>query len=175
MTPNDLSRATGASLARATAWRPHIVAAMAEFDINTPVRTRMFLAQIGHESGGLVYTTELWGPTPAQRGYEGRKDLGNTQPGDGLKYRGRGLIQITGRINYDHVGQAFLLDLLQNPSLLSVPALAARSAAWYWKKHGLNELADAGDFEHITRRINGGLNGYKERMALLNAAKGVFA
>ncbi|WP_310646839.1 glycoside hydrolase family 19 protein [Limnohabitans sp.] len=175
MTPNDLSRATGASLARAAAWMPHIVAAMAEFEINTPARTSMFLAQIGHESGGLVYTTELWGPTPAQRGYEGRKDLGNTQPGDGLKYRGRGLIQITGRINYDHVGQAFLLDLLQNPSLLSAPALAARSAAWYWKEHGLNELADAGDFEHITRRINGGLNGYKERMALLDAAKGVFA
>lgn len=175
MTPNDLARATGATLARATTWWPHVVAAMVEFGINTPARTSMFLAQIGHESGGLVYTTELWGPTPAQRGYEGRTDLGNTQPGDGLKYRGRGLIQITGRINYAHAGQAFSLDLLQNPNLLSAPALAARSAAWYWKEHGLNELADAGDFEHITRRINGGLNGYKERMALLDAAKGVFA
>ena len=175
MTPNDLSRATGASLARATAWLPHIKVAMAEFDINTPTRTSMFLAQIGHESGGLAYTTELWGPTPAQRGYEGRKDLGNTQPGDGLKFRGRGLIQITGRINYQRVGQAFSLDLLQNPNLLSAPALSARSAGWYWRAHGLNELADAGDFEHITRRINGGLNGYKERVALLDAAKGVFA
>lgn len=175
MNANELSRATGASLARAAAWLVHINSALSEFYIDTPARTSMFLAQIGHESGGLIFTTELWGPTPAQLGYEGRKDLGNTQPGDGFKYRGRGLIQITGRANYDHVGQAFLLDLLQNPSLLSTPALAARSAAWFWMRHGLNELADAGDFEQITRRINGGLNGYLKRVALLQSAKEVFA
>jgi putative chitinase len=175
MTANDLSRATGASLARAAAWLQNISAAMNEFEINTPARITMFLAQVGHESGGLIYTTELWGPTPAQLGYEGREDLGNTQPGDGLKYRGRGLIQITGRANYALAGQALLLDLVQNPSLLSSPNLAARSAAWFWHEHGLNDLADAGDFERITRRINGGLNGYLKRVALLEAARQVFA
>lgn len=175
MTPQDLARCTGARIDRATAFLPHIEAAMDEFEINTTLRQAAFLAQIGHESGGLHWTAELWGPTPAQARYEGRADLGNTQPGDGSRYRGRGLIQTTGRTNYQATGDALGVDLIAQPELLAEPALAARSAGWFWRSHGLNNLADVGDFELITRRINGGLNGYAERMALWVAAREVLA
>lgn len=118
-----------------------------------------FIAQIGHESGQLVYVREIWGPTPAQTKYEGRADLGNTVPGDGLKCRGRGLIQITGRANYAACGEALGLDLINHPELLEQPQYACMSAAWFWATKGLNTLADAGDFDRITKRINGWLNG----------------
>lgn len=170
MTPTDLANATGARIDRATAFLPHIEAAMAEFDISTRERKAAFLAQIGHESGGLRWLVELWGPTPAQARYEGRKDLGNTQPGDGYRYRGRGLIQITGRANYEECGAALGADLVNEPEKLGEPELAARSAAWFWDSRGLNELADSGDFEKVTRRINGGLNGYADRVARHEAA-----
>ncbi|HEY6019889.1 MAG TPA: glycoside hydrolase family 19 protein [Candidatus Paceibacterota bacterium] len=156
---------------RATTWLHPIVDAMTEFAINTPARQAAFLAQIGHESGGLKYTRELWGPTPAQRRYEGRVDLGNTIPGDGYKYRGRGFIQITGRSNYAEAGKALHVDLVAHPEILEDPEMCAISAAWWWKAHGLNELADAGDFPSITRKINGGMNGYADRFALWEAAK----
>lgn len=175
MTPQELALCTGARIDRAAEWLPFIEAAMDEFEINTPERQAAFLAQIGHESGGLHWTSELWGPTAAQTGYEGRKDLGNTQPGDGFRFRGRGLIQITGRDNYYTAGAALGVDLLSDPALLAQPALAARSAAWFWKAHGLNELADAGDFSHITRRINGGFNGQDARTALWETAKEAIA
>jgi putative chitinase len=175
MTPRDLARATGARIDRATEYLPVIAAAMDEFQINTPARQAAFLAQIGHESGGLHWTTEIWGPTLAQRRYEGREDLGNTQPGDGFKFRGRGLIQTTGRNNFARTGQALGVDLVSTPELLSQPDLAARSAAWFWQAHGLNELADEGDFLRITRRINGGTNGLADRLALYELAKEVLA
>ena len=175
MTPQQLARSTGARIDRAREWCPHIVAAMAEFEINTPARQAAFLAQIGHESGGLRWATELWGPTEAQRRYEGRKDLGNTEPGDGYKFRGRGLIQTTGRANFADTGEALGVYLLSDPSLLSLPELAARSAGWYWQSRGLNALADVGDFRRITLRINGGVNGLADRLALHEAAKAVFA
>jgi putative chitinase len=175
MTPVDLANATGARIDRATEWLEPIEAAMAEFEINTPERQAAFLAQIGHESGGFHWATELWGPTPAQQRYEGRADLGNTEPGDGFKFRGRGLIQTTGRDNFKRTGEALGVDLLADPELLSEPSLAARSAGWFWKAHGLNELADAGDFMRITRKINGGTNGMLERMALYERAKEALA
>jgi len=175
MTPQDLSRATGARIDRATEWLPHIEAAMEEFGINTPARQAAFLAQIGHESGGLHWVVELWGPTPAQSRYEGRKDLGNIEPGDGFRFRGRGLIQTTGRANYAATGEALGLDLLDDPAQLAMPENAARSAGWYWQSHGLNDLADVGDFRRITIRINGGLNGMSERLALHEAARSVLA
>lgn len=171
VTPKDLARATGARIDRATEWLPHIAAAMLEFDISTPARQAAFLAQIGHESGGLHWVVELWGPTPAQARYEGRKDLGNTERGDGFKFRGRGLIQTTGRANYAATGAALGIDLLSDPTLLALPENAARSAGWYWQNRGLNALADVGDFRRITLRINGGLNGQTERVALHEAAK----
>lgn len=175
MTPKDLANATGARIDRATAFLPYIEAAMAEFDISTRERKAAFLAQIGHESGGLRWLVELWGPTPAQARYEGRKDLGNTQPGDGYRYRGRGLIQITGRANYEECGAALGADLVNEPEKLGEPELAARSAAWFWDSRGLNELADSGDFEKVTRRINGGLNGYADRVARLEMAMSALA
>ena len=136
-------------------------AAMREFHINTPVRQAAFLAQIAHESGELRYVKEI----ASGAAYEGRKDLGNTQPGDGMRYKGRGLIQITGRNNYAECGKAMGVDLITNPELLETNDLACRSAAWFWASRGLNDLADKGDFKRITKRINGGYNGLKERQA----------
>ena len=175
MTPTEIAQCTGARIDRASEFQAVIEAAMVEFDINTPERQAAFLAQVGHESGGLHWLVEIWGPTLAQSHYEGRTDLGNTEAGDGFKFRGRGLIQITGRSNFQAVGDALGVDLMAEPEQLSTPELAARSAAWFWKEHGLNELADVGDFMRVTRRINGGLNGYDERLALYETAKEVLA
>lgn len=175
MTPQQLASATGARIDRAEKHLPHLEAAMEEYEINTPVRQAAFLAQIGHESGGLHWLVELWGPTEAQRRYEVRQDIGNNQPGDGYKFRGRGLIQITGRDNYRVAGQALGVDLWAYPELLGQSPLADRSAAWFWQAHGCNELADAHNFEAVTKRINGGLNGYPERMALWADAKEALA
>lgn len=145
------------------------------FDISDAVRQAAFLAQVAHESGRLVYTKELWGPTKAQRRYEPpsdkAKDLGNVYPGDGYKFRGRGLIQITGRSNYFACGRALGLDLIEEPGLLSQPRWAAISAGWFWQSHGCNELADGGDFVRLTRRINGGTNGLDDRLVLWEGAK----
>lgn len=175
MTPNDLAACTGARIDRATTFQPIIEAAMTDFEINTPARLAAFLAQVGHESGGLHWLVEIWGPTDAQARYEGRADLGNNTPGDGFRFRGRGLIQITGRANYAAASEALATDFVSNPELLGEPAMAVRSAMWFWQSHGLNTLADSGDFEHITRIINGGLNGEPERLALFYAAQGVLS
>ena len=115
-------------------------------------RVAAFIAQIGHESGQLRYVKEIWGPTAAQMRYEGRADLGNTQPGDGSKYRGRGLIQITGRANYKACGEALGLDLINHPELLEKPQHACMSAAWFWATKGLSPLDDEGGLEGLTER-----------------------
>lgn len=146
-------------------------AAMAEFEINTPARQASFIAQIGHESGQLQYVREL----ASGEAYEGRKDLGNTWPGDGVRYKGRGLIQITGRANYSACAAALGLDLLGHPELIEQPINACRSAGWFWKTRGLNELADAGDQVRITKRVNGGTNGLADRLALFAVADRVLA
>ena len=156
---------------RAATYLAPLNAAMAEFGINTPARQAAFLAQVGHESGQLRYVEEL----ASGGAYEGRRDLGNTQPSDGIRFKGRGLIQITGRANYAACGAALGLDLLAEPRLLTDPVHACRSAAWFWATHGLNALADAGDQVKITRRINGGTNGLADRLALFEAARGVLA
>lgn len=145
---------------------PHLIHTMEEFEINTPVRIRMFLAQVGHESGQLRYVEEI----ASGEAYEGRSDLGNTHKGDGKKYKGRGLIQLTGRRNYVLCGLALDLDLLNKPELLTLPANACRCSGWYWKNNNLNALCDAGFFKELTRRINGGLNGYADRYKLLQRA-----
>ena len=145
---------------------PLLNTAMVRYQIIGPKRVAAFIAQIGHESGQLKYVKEIWGPTSAQARYEGRKDLGNTVAGDGPKYRGRGLIQITGRANYIMCGEALALDLINHPELLEKPQHACMSAAWFWLTRGLNTLADAGQFDRITRRINGGQNGAADRQAL---------
>ena len=140
--------------------------AMNRYQIVGQKRVAAFIAQIGHESGQLKYVKEIWGPTAAQARYEGRADLGNTHLGDGSKFRGRGLIQITGRANYKTCGEALGLDLINQPELLEKPQHACTSAAWFWATRGLNTLADAGQFETISRRINGGLNGLADRQML---------
>ncbi|WP_236175334.1 glycoside hydrolase family 19 protein [Pseudomonas pseudonitroreducens] len=160
---------------RAGVFVPALNRAMQRYRIDSPVRQAAFLAQVGHESGQLKWVKELWGPTPAQQKYEGRKALGNTEPGDGRRFSGKGLIQITGRENYRKAGAALGLPLLDKPELLEQPEWAAASAAWWWANHGLNELADAGEFEKITRVINGGLNGQDDRLALWERAKRVLA
>jgi putative chitinase len=150
---------------------------MAFYGIDTPVRQAAFLAQIGHESGGLKHLKEVWGPTDAQERYEGRKDLGNTQPGDGERFCGHGLIQTTGRHNHALVRDRLRLrfddvpDFEQHPEELMDTQWASLSACDYWDMKHLNEIADTGDFELVTRKINGGLNGYEDRLDRWNYAK----
>ena len=154
---------------------PVLNAAMGHYQIIGPKRVAAFIAQIGHESGQLKYVKEIWGPTAAQAKYEGRKDLGNTVAGDGSKYRGRGLIQITGRANNMACGEALGLDLIKQPELLEKPQHACMSAAWFWATKGLSTLADPGQFDKITQRINGGQNGAADRQALYVRALKVLA
>ncbi len=149
--------------------------AMLRYQIIGPKRMAAFIAQIGHESGQLQYVREIWGPTAAQLRYESRAGLGNTVAGDGSRYRGRGLIQITGRANYAACGEALGIDLINHPELLEQPQYACLSAAWFWATKGLNTLADAGEFNTITRRINGGLNGLADRLNLWAKAREVLA
>ncbi|MFM8332336.1 MAG: glycoside hydrolase family 19 protein [Candidatus Methylumidiphilus sp.] len=128
----------------------------AQYEFNTPNRIAMFLAQCLHESGGFKYVREIWGPTAWQKKYEGHKGLGNTHPGDGHKYMGRGLIQVTGRANYtkfsEWLGEP---DIIDQPQKLEEPKLAVLSAVWFWVSNDLNEYADKGDIEGCTRRVNG--------------------
>ena len=154
---------------------PVLNAAMGHYQIVGTNRVAAFIAQIGHESGQLKYVKEIWGPTAAQAKYEGRKDLGNTVAGDGSKYRGRGLIQITGRANYIACGEGLGLDLIKQSELLEKPQHACMSAAWFWATKGLITLTDAGQFDKITRRINGGQNGAADRQALYARALKVLA
>ncbi|MGY2685113.1 glycoside hydrolase family 19 protein [Pseudomonas tolaasii] len=149
--------------------------AMGRYSVVGMPRVAAFIAQVGHESGQLRWVREIWGPTAQQLGYEGRADLGNTVKGDGSKFRGRGLIQVTGRANYVVCGEALGLDLISKPELLELPQNAAMSAAWFWSTRGLNTLADQKDFTKITRRINGGLNGQADRQALYDKALQVLA
>ena len=154
---------------------PALNTAMNRYGIVGTARGAAFIAQIGHESGQLRWVREIWGPTAQQAGYDGRVDLGNTVKGDGSKYRGRGLIQITGRANYAACGEALGLDLIGKPELLELPQHAAMSAAWFWSTKGLNTLADQGEFVKITRRINGGINGLEDRLTLYKVAQKVLA
>jgi predicted chitinase len=125
----------------------------------------MFLAQMAHESGNFGYDEEIWGPTAAQKGYEGRSDLGNNQPGDGYKYRGRGYIQLTGRANYKQYGKILGVDLENNPDLAKDPNIAARIALEYWKKRVDRKAAQNGDVKKVTYNINGGYNGLSDRQS----------
>lgn len=149
----------------------YLVEAMLEFGIDTRPRMAAFLAQIAHESGELKYVKELASGEAYDTGRKA-KMLGNTPEadGDGQKYKGRGLIQITGKNNYMLAGDALGLDLITYPELLETPENACRSAAWFWASHGLNELADEGEFEKITKIINGGLNGLNNRLEYYNRA-----
>lgn len=139
---------------------PYIVPAMEEGYIDSPRRIAAFLAQLAHESGEYRYMEEIADGSA----YEGREDLGNVNPGDGVKYKGHGPMQITGRYNHARCGAALGLPLLEYPTLLTRPEYGTRSAVWYWNDRGLSPLADLDDFREITRRINGGFNGWDDRV-----------
>lgn len=134
--------------------------AMLERGIDNPARQAAFLAQVCHESGSLKFTLEL----ASGKDYEFSTRLGNVHEGDGVKYKGRGLLQITGRTNYEACGFALGRNLLADPDYLETPMGASRSAAWFWQNRGLNELADQGLFGTITKKINGGFNGLDDRI-----------
>ncbi len=164
--------------ARSVEYAPFLQRAIEEFAIDTPPRAAAFLAQLAHESGELRFMEELWGPTAAQRRYEPPTSLaarlGNTQPGDGKRFKGRGPIQLTGRANYRVFGDALGLDLIARPALAASKEVAFRIAGLYWKKRGLNPLADRQDFRRITRLINGGFNGLADRLRFWDRAKQIF-
>lgn len=134
-------------------------AAMVEAGIRTNIAKAAFLAQLAHESGGFKYMKEL----ASGAAYEGRRDLGNTQSGDGVRFKGRGFIQVTGRANYTKAAADLGLDLVNHPELAEEPENAARISAWYWKMRKITTPADAGDFVKVTRLINGGTNGLADR------------
>jgi putative chitinase len=179
----QLMAATGAREDRASAALAGINAAMQQYAINTPARIGMFLANVGHETGGLRWLQEIWGPTPAQLRYEGRADLGNTKTGDGSRYRGRGMFQTTGRANYvrlrdrlrARVTQEEVPDFEAVPEFLALPKWAALSAADYVDMRNLNRFADRGAFVDYVKGVNGGTNGLEDRMRLWVAAQKVLA
>jgi putative chitinase len=187
VTPELLAECTGARIDRAARFAPALSVGMAFYGIDTPDRQAAFLASIGHESAGLKYTSEVWGPTPTQEGYEGRKDLGNNKVGDGSRFRGHGLIQTTGRANHakvrDRLRERFpdVPDFEAEPEALMDTQWAALSACDYWDMKDLNELADAGEFEELSARINGrnrktGLpNGMDDRLHRWEHAKKALA
>lgn len=194
LTISQLARATGATPKNAELFLPHIISTLEQFQINTSIRQLCFLAQTGHESGGLFYTEEL----ASGKNYEGRKDLGNTYSGDGVRFKGRGLIQITGRANYQALSDFFHVDFIGTPSFLgggkNGPCCnpdqlkyAALSAGWFWSTHKLNALADTMDiktpvegaenwkaFIRITKKINGGTNGLNDRVTRYNNGRVYF-
>jgi predicted chitinase len=147
------------SAAKAEQYLPHLNKAMAEAGINTPKRQAAFLAQLAHESAEFRYMEEI----ASGAAYEGRKDLGNTQPGDGKRFKGRGPIQLTGRANYTAASKALGIDLVNNPTRAADPDVGFRTAAWFWNTRNLNSYADSGNFKELTRRINGGYNGLADR------------
>jgi putative chitinase len=179
-------------------WEIPLNQAFVKYDINTSQRQAAFIGQCAHESANfktleenLNYKPEalmrVWPsrfpdlPTAmkyahnqeaiANKVYGGRMGNGVEETGDGWKYHGRGLIQLTGKENYANCGSGIGVDLLNNPNLLNTPQYAAMSAAWFWNKKGLNALADAGDYETMTKRINGGLIGLDDRKAKIAKAE----
>lgn len=144
-----------------------------QYEINTHLRLAHFLAQACHETGGFRYLKEIWGPTAAQKAYEGRVDLGNVRVGDGFLYRGRGMFQLTGRANYAREAKALGLPLETDPDLAADPQISVRIACHYWDTHQINIAADANDIVRVTRAINGGTNGLEDRKACFLRARQV--
>jgi putative chitinase len=133
----------------------------------TPLRLAHFLAQLAHESDGWLAMEEY----ASGSAYEGRADLGNSQAGDGRRFKGRGPLQLTGRANYRRVGQAIGIDLEAHPEVAALPSVGMLTASVFWETHRLNELADGDDLFGITRVVNGGTNGLEDRRTRLAAAK----
>lgn len=162
---------------RIHALTPGINVTFERFHINTPLRMAHFFGQILHESGGFRWMREIWGPTDAQRRYEPpsslAKDLGNTQPGDGKRFMGRGVIQLTGRANYTKFSQVMGIDFVSDPDLVASPQYAVTAAGWFWDMRNINRFADQDDLIRVTRLVNGGRNGLADREKYLNRSKQV--
>lgn len=186
---------------KAQSYIPHINSVLPKYGIDTTLRMAHFLAQLSHESGGLRYTEENLNYSAqalrntfkkyfdtlelaqkyerqpekiANRVYANRMGNGDEASGDGWKYRGRGLIQLTGKENYQNFGNAHGVDCVNNPDLLLNPEWALTSACWYWKKNNINKYADADDIHMVTKRINGGTNGLLHRQHYLESYKKLF-
>jgi len=143
---------------------------MVKYGITTPLQMAHFIAQVGHESGSRLYNEEI----ASGAAYEGRTDLGNTQPGDGVRFKGRGLIQLTGRANYIGFSKYTGVDYVSNPKPVGDdPMLSAEAAGWFWVDRKLPALAERDDVRAVTKRINGGFNGLDDRMQNLFRAKAV--
>ena len=168
-------RYSGANGTRQTAIIDQIGATLDDtltaYGMHTVLRAAHCLAQLCHESAGFR-TTEEFADGSA---YEGRKDLGNTQPGDGARFKGRGVIQLTGRANYAKYGPVLGLDLVAGPEAAAEPGVSLKIACEFWQQHGLNHFADVDDIETVTKRINGGLNGLDSRKDFLTKAKAVLS
>lgn len=170
----DIPEDKGLALAKA------MLSYLPQYHIDTPLRIAHFLGQAVVETGGFVYLRELWGPTPTQLRYEGRLDLGNTQPGDGRRYLGRGIFQTTGRDNYFRLGKRVGKDYIAHPELLEQPNDAVLSACDFWTVNSLAQWADADDYASMSRAINRGnprsnkpANHEAERFAATAKCKGV--
>lgn len=141
------------------------------YDINTRLRIAHFMGQVTHECAGFRTTEEF----ASGAAYEGRRDLGNIEEGDGKRYKGRGLIQLTGRANYRRIGGVLNLPLEDNPELAAEPATSLKIACEYWKMRKINVAADRNDLIRVTRLVNGGLNGLEDRRKYLKKAKTALA
>jgi putative chitinase len=141
--------------------------------LDTAPRLANFIGQTCHESGGYRFLREIWGPTPTQRRYEGRRDLGNTQAGDGKRYMGRGILQITGRANYTEMAMRTGEPLVDQPELAERPDIAVLTACIFWRSRKINLAVDAGQEDKVTRIINGGTNGIEDRRELVAKARGI--
>lgn len=148
-----------------------LAATLDAYAINTKLRIAHFMAQVTHECAGFRTTEEF----ASGAAYEGRADLGNTQKGDGRRYKGRGLIQLTGRANYRNIGKKLNLPLEEQPELAAEPAISLKIACEYWKSRKINAAADQDDLIKVTRLVNGGLNGLEDRSQYLRKAKEALA
>lgn len=192
ITPELLTKAKICDKGAAEKWAPFLAAAAEKYEINTPEREAGWLAQCAHESNnfrtlvenlnysqdGLLKTfpkyftpieAAIYARKPekiANRVYQARMGNASELSGDGWKYRGRGLIQLTGKAMYKAYSQAALVDVMKNPDLLCTPEHAAMSAAWFWKTNGLNDLADSRDIIGMSKKVNGGTNGLEHRKQL---------
>lgn len=160
------------TLERCKEFSPHFAKYCPKYGIDTPIELANFLAQVLHETGGLKWLRELWGPTAAQVRYEGRKDLGNNQKGDGKLFMGRGLIQMTGRANYTRLSKEMFGDdrLLKNPEILATPEYAVQSACIYWGWRKIDRFDDDKDIKSETKLVNGGTNGIEDRQKYFKRA-----
>lgn len=151
----------------------HFERLAAEAEVTTPLRICHFLAQAAHESDRFRTLEERGGPAQFAR-YEGRADLGNSEPGDGARYHGRGLFQLTGRANYRRIGRMLSVDLEGRPELALDPRISVQIAFAYWRDRKINAAADRDDTGRVTQLINGGANGLADRRQLLTTAKGIW-